>query len=91
MFLSFLKNKMNKLVEDDHNLLTNGNETEYTNKIVPSTKIESSSINLPLPEWETLIKDQGGLGRFQIFSFIIITLQTNSVGWIIYNLGLMTM
>ena len=37
------------------------------------------------------MKDQGGLGRFQIFSFIIITLQTNSVGWIIYNLGLITM
>jgi hypothetical protein len=80
---------MSKFVDEDKNLITN--ETEYTPNRLRSSEVKSSSINTPLPEWETLIKDQGGMGRFQIFSFIIITLQTNSVGWIIYNLGLITM
>ena len=25
------------------------------------------------PDWETLMAEQGGLGRFQVISFIIIT------------------
>ena len=39
------------------------------------------------PDWETLMTEQGGLGRFQVISFIIMTFQTNSAGWIVYNLG----
>lgn len=80
---------MSKYVDEDKNLITN--DTEYNPNILRSSEVKSSSINTLLPEWETLIKDQGGMGHFQIFSFIIITLQTNSVGWIIYNLGLITM
>jgi len=35
--------------------------------------------------------EQGGAGLFQILAFITIALQTNSVGWYIYNLGYLTL
>ena len=40
--------------------LTNNAETDF------------SLIN-PEPDWETLMTEQGGLGRFQVISFIIMT------------------
>ena len=39
-----------------------------------------------MPKFEELIKEQGGYGRFQFLSYILIALSLNMTGMLIYNL-----
>ena len=38
----------------------------------------------PMPTFEELLADQGGYGRFQLFSNMIIILAVNTSGWMVY-------
>jgi len=76
---------MNDKVQDTSNV----SSMENTPKVGLSSAGTIENEN-ELPEWEDLIEDQGGVGRFQILSFLLIELQINSDSWLIYGMSYFT-
>lgn len=44
-----------------------------------------------LPEFATLIKEQGGFGRMQLLGYLLIVAGINTFGWQLYNVSYFTL